>query len=196
MICLVWVAHTYRRVFLKFHKTKSSKRGCLFVSWLTSTLRFTFAKVGAFLRFSRRNTVTSRTLIVSMRLWTFCSSSSGGNGLMMTCTGTLWTSSMESEWMDLLLSPSVTPRSLHVPNMFPLAENNLFKWVLFPCHNLKSFILKYFLNFLVTRLDLLRERFDWLKWLSVTTSPCFHWLHACDYRGKEILLVVVTVNQK
>lgn len=52
------------------------------------------------------------TFIVFIRLWTFSSSRTGGNGLMMTSIGTLWTSSMLLEWIDLLsfLSPVASDR--------------------------------------------------------------------------------------
>lgn len=57
---------------------------------------------------------------MSIRLWTFSSSRTGGIGLMMTCIGTWWTSLIPSEWIDLLslFSPSAEPDRVDIIDLF------------------------------------------------------------------------------
>lgn len=131
------------------------------------------------------------TLIVSMRLWTFSSSSTGGNGLMRTWRGTLWTSSMESEWIDLLSLPSVMPRSVVVFDMFLLVRNTRFNCVLFRCHNRNIYLptkhinSSYFLNFLVI-LPAFTNSEIWLVRITVNHNhPCSHWFNGLCLRERS-----------
>lgn len=64
------------------------------------------------------------TFIVSIRLWTFSSSSTGGKGRMMMFRGTLWTSPILLEWIDLLASLLVVQL---VPNSQAVFDMFLFK---------------------------------------------------------------------
>lgn len=66
--------------------------------------------------------------MVFIRLWTFSSSRTGGIGLMMTCIGTLWTSSTLPEWIDLLscfLSP-VAPDWVDIIEVCPRDRTLIF----------------------------------------------------------------------
>lgn len=65
---------------------------------------------------------THITLIVFIRLWTLSSSRTEGIGLVMTSIGTLWTSSILSEWIDLL------SLLLHKSLLVPVDIVDLFLW--------------------------------------------------------------------
>lgn len=67
------------------------------------------------------------TFMLVMRLWTFCSSKTGGMGRMITSIGMLWTSWMLSEWIERFSLLKLLMFRLKIPSGFTLAVPMCFR---------------------------------------------------------------------